>query len=273
MYAPYFFFSCFGSFFKNTLTLSTTIWLLIFIKILKETITLLKKWHSIESFKNVITKKHSYSTATFLRLFRFKFFKSWIRRKFSFAENPTSNSNTGKVGLDMIRAVTMKTIGWNVMVVAIKLTGRILCCSTNENAKDRKLDTFVMFASKNSIARQIFWDIETHTHTHTKDPYKWLFSKNASVQTISKLIKKVALQKVHFVKKEIIYLWAMWKRNQDLNENKDVCFTSSVDFNKSALFQVSFEPTSSRCVLIGFLRNNSSTVTRNFSLSGFWKQL
>lgn len=38
------------------------------------------------------------------------------------------------------------------MAVAIKLT-RILCCATNENEKDGKLDTFVMFAPKSSITR------------------------------------------------------------------------------------------------------------------------
>ena len=38
------------------------------------------------------------------------------------------------------------------MAVAIKLT-RILCCATNENEKDGKLDTFIMFAPKSSITR------------------------------------------------------------------------------------------------------------------------
>ena len=111
-----------------------------------------KKWHSIECFKSVITKKHSYNKALFLRLFRFKFFKSWIWRKFSLVKNATSNSGTGKISLNMSNAVEMKRIGWNVMAVAIKLT-RILCCATIENEKDGKLDTFVMFAPKSSITR------------------------------------------------------------------------------------------------------------------------
>lgn len=41
------------------------------------------------------------------------------------------------------------------MAGTIKLTGKIPCCATNENAKDRKLDILVMFALKSSIARQI----------------------------------------------------------------------------------------------------------------------
>ena len=99
----------------------------------------------------------------------------------------------------MSNTVEMKRIDWNVMAVAIKLTG-ILCCATNENEKDRKLDTFVMFAPKSSITRQIIWDIETQTHT--KDPCKcdYCQKKNTS-KTHEERYEKGPLRQ-----KQIVYL-------------------------------------------------------------------
>ena len=55
------------------------------------------------------------------------------KEKVSFVQKAASNSNT-------VKAVTMKRIGRNQMALAIKLTGRIFCCTTNKNAKDGKLD-------------------------------------------------------------------------------------------------------------------------------------
>ena len=95
--------------------------------------------------------------------------------------------------------MAMKMIGLNVMAVTIKLTERILCCATDENAKDRKLDIFVMFAPKSSIGKQIFFGIETRVIVNA---YKCNYcQKSTSTGTIARLIKKVVLHKVHFVNK------------------------------------------------------------------------
>lgn len=165
-----------------------------------------------------MSSQKKYENTVFLRLLTFKLLKPWIRRKF--LENATSNPNTGKVCLSISKAVVMKRIGWNVMAGTIKLTGKIPCCATNENAKDKKLDILVMFALKSSVARQILWDIDTYSHT--SDPYKCDYcQKNTSVETISRLIKNCLPKGPLCQKKEMFYLWTKWKScNQNVKKNK-----------------------------------------------------
>ena len=160
----------------------------------------------------------------------------------------------------MSNAVEMKRIDWNVMAVAIKLTG-ILCCATNENEKDRKLDTFVMFAPKSSITRQIIWDIETQTHT--KDPCKCDYCQK---KTPARLMKKDT-KKVHFVKNKSFICKPCGKvftSNGNRKKHKEVCTASSLDFKYICFVPSIFRTTSSRCVLTGFLFNISSTFTGSF---------
>ena len=94
----------------------------------------------------------------YLKLFRFEFFREifplWKLQQ-------RSHSNTCTVSLNMSQAMAMKMIGWNVMTMTIKLTGRIPCCATDENRKNGKLDIFVIFTPKSSIGTQSYWDIET----------------------------------------------------------------------------------------------------------------